>query len=82
VEEVSRLGRGGRAVEGSGLENRQGRKSFVSSNLTHAAVHALRPVGAGRRPPRGHDASVSQMELAGELETFGGLLLVGLIWNG
>jgi hypothetical protein len=25
-------------VEGSGLENRQGRKSFVSSNLTHAAV--------------------------------------------
>jgi hypothetical protein len=24
-------------VEGSGLENRQGRKSFVSSNLTHAA---------------------------------------------
>jgi putative oxidoreductase len=27
-------------VEGSGLENRQGRKSFVSSNLTHAADHS------------------------------------------
>jgi hypothetical protein len=31
-------GRGGRVVEGSGLENRQGRKSFVSSNLTHAVM--------------------------------------------
>ena len=30
-------------VEGSGLENRQGRKSFVSSNLTHAALrHTIR----------------------------------------
>ena len=37
--------RGGRAVEGSGLENRQGRKSFVSSNLTHAVPHLLRRQG-------------------------------------
>ena len=32
-------------VEGSGLENRQGRKSFVSSNLTHAVS---RPAGRQR----------------------------------
>ena len=35
-------------VEGSGLENRQGRKSFVSSNLTHAVrLHRL-------STPQGH----------------------------
>jgi hypothetical protein len=28
---------GGRAVEGTGLENRQGRKSFVGSNPTPSA---------------------------------------------
>ena len=29
---------GGRAVEGTGLENRQGRKSFVGSNPTPSAI--------------------------------------------
>src|SRR6185295_10668195 len=33
---------GGRAVEGTGLENRQGRKSFVGSNPTPSAI-ALNP---------------------------------------
>jgi hypothetical protein len=30
---------GGRAVEGTGLENRQGRKSLVGSNPTPSAKH-------------------------------------------
>src|ERR1051326_4932993 len=42
-------GRGGRVVEGSGLENRQGRKSFVSSNLTHAASAATQRYQPSRR---------------------------------
>jgi hypothetical protein len=29
---------GGRVVEGTGLENRQGRKSFVGSNPTPSAI--------------------------------------------
>ena len=32
--------RGGRAVECTGLENRQGRKTFVSSNLTLSAIES------------------------------------------
>src|SRR6266446_7839214 len=49
-KELSGFRRGGRAVEGSGLENRQGRKSFVSSNLTHAATPSiLRQAAAAHR---------------------------------
>ena len=33
---------GGRAVEGTGLENRQARKGLVSSNLTPSATLCLR----------------------------------------
>ena len=34
---------GGRAVEGTGLENRQGRKSLVGSNPTPSAIE-LNPI--------------------------------------
>jgi hypothetical protein len=34
---------GGRVVEGTGLENRQGRKSFVGSNPTPSAIAADSP---------------------------------------
>ena len=38
LDHAGRVGRGGRAVECSGLENRRARKGLVSSNLTHAVV--------------------------------------------
>jgi hypothetical protein len=47
-----RLGRGGRAVEGSGLENRQGCKPLEGSNPSLSATFeqgAQRLIGAARR---------------------------------
>ncbi len=38
---TGRIRMGGRAVEGTGLENRQGRKSFVGSNPTPSAITSL-----------------------------------------
>jgi putative endonuclease len=42
---------GGRAVEGTGLENRQTRKGFVSSNLTPSAILLRAPRFAGLECP-------------------------------
>src|SRR6266545_3207645 len=46
---------GGRAVEGTGLENRQGRKSLVGSNPTPSASLTL---GDGRRRSQAHRSSL------------------------
>lgn len=37
-DDVTIIRKGGRVVEGSGLENRQGRKLFVGSNPTSSAI--------------------------------------------
>lgn len=55
-------GRGGRAVEGSGLENRQGGNSFVGSNPTHAVLEptSRSPIlGTPWRPPPRRQRAIS-----------------------
>ena len=50
-------------VEGSGLENRQGRKSFVSSNLTHAVT----PQSPSPPTPGTHALSRVQLAVVGDV---------------
>ena len=58
-KELWGAGRGGRVVEGSGLENRQGGNPFVSSNLTHAVAPACYTLPTADAAPIARGASSS-----------------------